>query len=212
MKTEDLIKALSADNRETAMPLGRSWGLALGVAIVLAAAAFFSLLGLRPDFAAAAETVRFCFKFVVTIALALTAWRVGLALSRPEGVSSGGWWWLAIAPLLLLAAVVMEMMAVPDDQWMSRMVGSNMMVCMTFIPLIGLGPLAVFLAAIRYGAPTRPMLAGAIAGVLAGGVSATFYAAQCTDDSPLFVAAWYTLAIAVLALLGAVGGKVFARW
>ena len=38
-----------------------------------------------------------------------------------------------------------------------------------------------------YGVPTRPALAGAVAGLLAGGLAASFYAAHCTDDSPLFV-------------------------
>ncbi|TIM19365.1 MAG: DUF1109 family protein, partial [Mesorhizobium sp.] len=40
----------------------------------------------------------------------------------------------------------------------------------------------------------------------------TFYAAHCFDDSPLFVATWYTAAIAGLALLGALGGRFFIRW
>ncbi|WP_245520604.1 NrsF family protein, partial [Mesorhizobium sp. M1C.F.Ca.ET.144.01.1.1] len=35
-----------------------------------------------------------------------------------------------------------------------------------FIPLIGIGPLAIFLGMLRYGAPTRPVLAGAVAGLL----------------------------------------------
>ncbi|MDP9812634.1 hypothetical protein J2W42_005504 [Rhizobium tibeticum] len=82
----------------------------------------------------------------------------------------------------------------------------------SFIPLIGLGPLAVFLAALRHGAPTRPRLAGAVAGLLAGGIAATFYAAHCTDDSPLFVATWYSIAIAGLAALGSVLGRRVARW
>jgi hypothetical protein len=78
--------------------------------------------------------------------------------------------------------------------------------------LIGLGPLAVFLAALRHGAPTRPRLAGAVAGLLAGGIAATFYAAHCTDDSPLFVATWYSIAIAGLVALGAICGRRVARW
>ena len=65
---------------------------------------------------------------------------------------------------------------------------------------------------LRYGAPTRPVLAGAAAGLLAGGLAATFYAAHCFDDSPLFVAVWYTIAIAVLTILGAIAGRLFIRW
>jgi hypothetical protein len=88
----------------------------------------------------------------------------------------------------------------------------NSMVCLAYIPLIGIGPLAIFLLALRHGAPTRPALAGAAAGLLAGSIAATFYAAHCTDDSPLFVATWYTIAIAGLAVLGAAGASRFARW
>ena len=86
------------------------------------------------------------------------------------------------------------------------------MVCLTYVPLIGIGPLVIFLLALRHGAPERPAVAGAVAGLLAGGIAATFYAAQCTDDSPLFVATWYTIAIAALTLAGAACAHRFARW
>ena len=104
------------------------------------------------------------------------------------------------------------MMVVPADQLRDQWIGSNSMVCMTFIPLIGIGPLVAFLFALRHGAPTRPSLAGAVAGLAAGGLAATFYAAHCTDDSPLFVATWYPLAIAMLAAAGAGAGRIFVRW
>jgi hypothetical protein len=79
-------------------------------------------------------------------------------------------------------------------------------------PAAGIGPLVTFLLALRHGAPTRPELAGAVAGVLAGGIAATFYAAHCTDDSPLFVVTWYTIAIAGLALVGAAAAHRLVRW
>ena len=57
-----------------------------------------------------------------------------------------------------------------------------------------------------------PHLAGAVAGLVSGGIAATFYAAHCTDDSPLFVAIWYTIAIAALTAIGAVGARGLVRW
>jgi hypothetical protein len=96
--------------------------------------------------------------------------------------------------------------------WSGKLVGTNSIACLTYIPLIGIGPLAIFLRALCHGAPTRPALAGAAAGLAAGGIAATFYAAQCTDDSPLFVATWYTIAIAGLALIGAAAADRFAQW
>jgi Negative regulator of sigma F len=50
---------------------------------VLAAAAFFLRIGFRPDIAQALETVRFLFKFVVTLSLAATATGFLVRLARP---------------------------------------------------------------------------------------------------------------------------------
>jgi len=212
MKTDDLINALTADGRTAGMPLDRVWVVAAGAATVLAAVAFLAMLGVRPDIESAMETIRFLFKFVVTIALAGSAWAALRAASRPEGADRRTLALLALAPALLVGGIMLEMMVMPADQWMGRLVGNNYLLCMTFIPLIGLAPLAVSLAVLRHGAPRRPGLAGAVAGLFAGGVAATFYAAHCSDDSPFFVATWYSMAIALLAVLGAIGGKVFARW
>ena len=55
-------------------------------------------------------------------------------------------------------------------------------------------------------------MAGAVAGLVAGGVGATLYAMHCTDDSPLFVALWYSLAVALVALAGAAAGRWLLRW
>jgi hypothetical protein len=65
---------------------------------------------------------------------------------------------------------------------------------------------------LRHGATTAPGLAGAVAGVLAAALSATLYATHCTDDSPLFVATWYTLAIALVAGIGALAGRRVLRF
>lgn len=156
--------------------------------------------------------MRFLFKFVFTGVLLACAFPLVRMLSVPGARPGRAALWLLAAPLLMAGALALEMMAVPSDGWMPRLVGHNMPVCLSMIPLIGLGPLAVFIAALRRAAPTRPMLAGAAAGLAAGGLAATFYAAHCTDDSPLFVATWYTIAIAFLAGLGALGGRLFVRW
>lgn len=212
MRTEDLIKAVSADAKAAGMGLDRAWLIAIVVAVMLALVSFFAMLGPRPDITDAAKTLRFLFKFVLTLVLAFSAWRVAVALSRPGAPVRAVLPWLLVAPILLVAAVMMEMMAMPQDRWMGLMMGRNNMICLIFIPLIGIGPLAAFLAAMRHGAPTNPTLAGAVAGLFSGGVAATLYAAHCVDDSPMFVATWYIPAIAVLAVLGAVGGRFVARW
>lgn len=213
MHTDDLIKALKADApKRPPLPLRRVWWAAIVAAAILAAIAFFVLLGPRPDFLTAAHTVRFLFKFAATLSLAMTAFSLLRAMSRPGSNAKAVAPWLILTPGLVAAAVVAELFVVPADQLLTVWRGSNAVLCMTFIPLIGLAPLAVILAALRYGAPTRPTVAGAVAGLLAGGVAATFYAAHCPDDSPLFVATWYSIAIAGLVVLGALAARRIARW
>lgn len=212
MKTDDLIKGLSADAATDAMPMAKTWGLATLGAVIFAAAVFFMMLGPRADIGDAMWSGRFLFKFVVTGLLALTAWGAIKVLSTPGAIAGRATLALAAAPVLLLVAVFVEMSLVPETERMSRMMGTNNMRCLASIPLIGIGPLAVFLAALRHGAPTRPGMAGAVAGLLAGGIAATFYAMHCFDDSPLFVIVWYTLAVAILAAIGALAGRFVARW
>jgi hypothetical protein len=212
MDTNQLIKSLAADARASALPLSSAWWIAAGPALAVASLVFFVTLGLRPDIAAAAETPRFLFKFVITIALAASAFRAAYLLSRPGERWREATPYLLIAPALLLASVAVELILLPPEAWSASLIGDNSITCLTSIPLIGIAPLAIFLLVLRHGAPTRPGLAGAVAGLLAGGIAATLYAAKCTDDSPLFVATWYTIAIAGLALLGAASAKRFARW
>ena len=58
----------------------------------------------------------------------------------------------------------------------------------------------------------RPALAGVVAGLVAGGLGAAVYAIHCPDDSPLFVAVWYSIAIAFVATVGGLAGHSVLRW
>jgi hypothetical protein len=212
MKTDELIADLAAEAGKPRAPQSAVWLAALVGATVLAAVVFFATIGPRPDIAIAAGTVRFLMKFVVALAVAGSALYVLDRLARPGAMTSSGWLALLAGPVLLLAAIAVELAVQPAEQWSMLTTGKNNLICLTYIPVIGIGPLALFILALRRGAPTRPALAGAIAGLVAGGIAATFYAAHCTDDSPLFVATWYTLAIAMLAVAGGIAGRLVARW
>jgi hypothetical protein len=212
MKTDDFIAALSADAPQQQTPPRRAFAIALVVGAIIAGGAFLLTLGPRPDFMHAIQTLRFDFKFVVTLVLAISALLVARDMARPEVHRSGMRPLLLAAPVLLILAVALELMVVPPDLWMPRLIGHNMRFCTTMIPLFALGPLVLLLWAFRRGAPDNPARAGAVAGLIAGGIGAAFYAAHCFDDSPLFVATWYTLAIGVVTGLGALLGSRFLRW
>jgi hypothetical protein len=212
METDQLIRTLAADNAHRAPPVGLVLVLALLAAAPFSLAIFFLGLGIRPDVMIAMRNPFFDLKFVVTLALAISAVAVSLHLSRPEA-SLQGWAWLLVIPAgLLVAGISGEMMMPQRLPMMTRLVGNNSRICMMAIPLISLPLLAAALVGLRRGAPTRPAIAGAIAGLLSAGLAATLYASHCTDDSPLFVATWYTLATALVAAIGALAGSKVLRF
>jgi hypothetical protein len=209
MDTEQLIRSLAADNSHHARPVGYVLMLALLAAAPVSLLIFFAELGVRPDIMTAMRNPFFDLKFAVTLALAISAVAVALHLSRPEASLRGFGWYLLIPAGLLVAGISGEMMMPQRAPMMTRLVGNNSKFCMTFIPVISLPLLLATLLGLRHGAPSRPALSGAVAGMLSAGLAATLYASHCTDDSPLFVATWYTLAIALVAAVGAlVGARV----
>ena len=108
--------------------------------------------------------------------------------------------------------MIVELVVMPADLWMTRLVGTNALHCLTLIPLMSIPPLAALIVAMRAGAPSYPALTGALAGAAAAGVAATIYATNCTDDSPLFVASWYPLATLVVVAAGALAGRKWLQW
>lgn len=212
MRTDDLVHALVADHHAAQTSIGRQLALAIAIGFAISAAAFWVTLGPRPDIEAAALTVRFDLKIMEALLLAATAVALVLRLAQPGAGTSLQKVVLAAAPALLAITVIAELLVVPADQWQAKLVGSNSLVCLTAIPLLSLPLLAALLLALRHGAPTSRGAAGAAAGLVAGGLAAALYAMQCTDDSPLFVATWYSIAIGVVTVFGAVLGRRLLRW
>lgn len=208
MDTNDLIRTLAADNGTHERSVGHLLLAALVLAVPVSTLMFLAGLGVRPDVMTAMRNPLFDLKFIVTMALATVAIVVSLHLSRPEA-SLGRWAWLLAVPFGLLGVgMIGEMTMMPHRAPMPvRMMGSNSRLCVVAIPLLSLPLLAAALFALRRGAPSRPAVTGAFAGLLSAGLAATLYAAHCTDDSPLFVATWYSLAALIVAAIGAFAGS-----
>jgi hypothetical protein len=212
MDTDQLIRTLAADNAHHARPVGFALMLALLAAAPVSLLMFFAALGVRPDVITAMHNPFFDLKFAVTLALAISAIAVSLHLSRPEASLRGFGWWLLVPAGILIAGISGEMMMPQRAPMMTRLVGNNSTACMSAIPVMSLPLLAGALYGLRQGAPARPAVAGAVAGMLSAGLAATLYASHCTDDSPLFVATWYTIATAAVAAIGALAGRRVLRY
>jgi hypothetical protein len=212
MDTEQLIRTLAADSAHRTARVSAVLALSLLVAAPLSILVFATFLGVRPDIMTAMHNPFFDMKFAVTLSLAIPAIVISLHLSRPEALLRG-WGWLLLLPVAMLAvAIGGEMMMAPAMPMAARLVGRNSRVCLAAIPAMSLPLLAGALFGLRHGAPARPAIAGAIAGLLSAGLAATLYASHCTDDSPLFVATWYTLATILVAAVGAVAGSKVLRY
>ena len=125
MRTSELIAALAADPVPEPIRLGRRIAAALAIGFAASLAIFALLLGPRPDIAAGVNSARFWLKLIDSFAFALPSILLTLRLARPDAKPRALALWL-IAPFVLLAAgVVVELMVVPQSEWLSRLVGDE---------------------------------------------------------------------------------------
>jgi hypothetical protein len=213
LRTENLIAALVADGPSGETPISRTLTVAAAIGAAIAALAFFAILGFRADITAALETVRYQTKLLVTAALLLPALPLVWHYARPN---SNGLGWitllLIVSPSILAIACTLEMAAVPSADWAARLYGTGPTKCLLSIPFLSIAPLSALLYGLSQGAPTKPVVAGSVAGLASAAFAAMLYASNCINDSPLFVAAWYTTAIALVTIAGGLLGSRLLRW
>jgi hypothetical protein len=213
MKTDALIESLS----ERAAPVSaatmtRALLLGVGGGVLVSFVLMELWLGVRPDLMPAMHTGAYWMKFFYTLLFAVAGFWTLERLSRP-GTSSRTQMILEALPFALLAAwASMKLMMAPADARMPMMMGSSHQVCPWRIVILALPIFAGVFWALRKAAPTRPVVTGAVAGLLAGAAGAFIYALHCDESAAAFVALWYTIGICVVGLIGAVLGRFALRW
>lgn len=210
MKTDDLIEALAAGIEPVTPARLSSWMVAGSLAVAVAAVVL--MLGVLPDLAEVVRGPTFWAKAAYTGALAVAALWLVTRLGRPgASIGMAGW---SVAVIVGLAGVVgvVELILLPPEARMDDWLGFTWKVCaLNILKVSAFTAPLIFLAARRL-APTRPMQAGAAAGLLTGAVAATAYGLHCPEATAAFVASWYTLGMATAAALGAVIGRFALRW
>ncbi len=213
MRTDELIDDLTA-RLEPTPPLWmerRLGGLVL-IGVLTSAAILLLWKGVRPDIAAASLTGMFWMKFAYTLGLGLSGALAVLSLGRPGGRASRAFAAAAGVFGLLAVIALYRYLTAPIPIRHDLMMGHSAMVCPRYIATISLPVLGAILWALRGMAPTRPMLAGAAAGLMAGGVGAFVYAFYCNESAAPFVVIWYTLGVAISGAVGAALGRFTLRW
>lgn len=211
MKTEDFIRAMASDgivDKGGASKAFVGLPLAMGAGI----AALWAVLGIRADLAAAMLDPISVMRFVLSGGLGLCGLAMLRALSRP-GKSLSVWPWLALG-VLAVAAVLWgwTFLNTAPEALSMAIRGKTMVTCLVTVPLLSILPFTILIVALRREAPTRPALAGAVAGLAGGGLAAAIYALHCTEDSPLFYVTWYGLGILIVTVAGAIVGQKALRW
>jgi hypothetical protein len=213
VKTDELIALLARD----ATPVKRG-ALPLRIALpalIGAIAAFVILvpwIGIRPDLAEAVGGSNFWMKTIYTFGFGVAGFALVERLSRPGAKGRFGWIIIALWAAMAIAFASRQLMTQAPDQMYAAMMGSSWDTCPWRILVLSLPGLALILWTMRRFAPTRPVLAGAAAGLLAGGLGATIYGLHCQETAAPFVAIWYSLGMALSTLTGAVFGSRVLRW
>lgn len=212
MRTSELIRALAADSGYRAIPPGRALTLAMAPAVAAAFGIHLAVLGLRPDLFSSLSDPRLLFKLAAMLLLAGVSGPLALRLVKPGASLRRHVLMPAAFPAVLAAAIVAELIAVPSSLWLQKLIGTDALICLVSIPFLSALPLCAAFLALRQGAPERPRLAGAAAGLFAGAIGALIYATHCPNDSPLYAAVWYMMALGIVITAGAAAGGRLLRW
>jgi hypothetical protein len=212
MKTDDLIAHLSGDLAPTPPHyVGRVLAMGLSLAFLLSAILMLAAMGPRPDLTLAMTGGAFWMKLAYTLSFtALGLWMVE-RLGRSDAGAGRPALLLAVPVILLLGMAIMQLMAPGADRH-HLMMGDSWRVCAIDILTISVPAFAAIFWALRKLAPTRLSLAGAGAGLLAGGIGASVYAFHCVEYTAPFILIWYTSGMAAAALIGALIGRWALRW
>jgi hypothetical protein len=209
----DLIDRLVADLAPVpAHAAARRLAIGIGAGLVVSAVLMLAWLGLRPDMMPAMGTAGFWIKFAFTALLAVAGVAAASRMARPDGMASAP----VAVTVAVLAIITMlalaQFTATPPAEHPALLMGISALVCPWYIIALSLPVLAGVFWAMRGLAPTRLTLAGAMAGLAAGGTGAFVYSFHCIESAVPFVAVWYTLGIAGATLVGALLGRFALRW
>ncbi len=213
MKTDALISAL-ANQVAPVPPHAALHRLALGLAVglVISFAIMLAMLGIRHDWDAVLPDPMFWLKVLFPAVLAAAGLAVAERLGRP-GVRVRGRWLGVLLPVLLVWAVgAWQWGSALEPVRAALLFGHTWRTCPLLIVMFALPIWIGGIWALQGLAPLRPAVAGATAGIMAGGAGAAVYALHCPENSAPFLAVWYVLGIGLSALLGALAGPRLLRW
>jgi hypothetical protein len=169
------------------------------------------VLGPRPDLKAAMAGGTFWMKFFYVLTVALLGLWIVERQAR-AGADSRRPFLLLVVPVVAMIVAASVELSAPRADSATLIMGTSASVCPFLIAMLSLPIFAGLMLALRRLAPTRLTLAGAGAGLAAGGWAATVYAFHCPESGAPFIVIWYSLGMVLAAGLGALTGRFALRW
>ena len=151
-------------------------------------------------------------KFAYTVSLAVAATFLTIRLARPVANRRAPSVCVGLVLLAMLAYGAYHLAITPEEAKGQAFFGQTSLLCPWLVLLVSLPGLFVLQIALRTFGSVRLSQAGFACGLLAGAIGATAYALACPEDSPTFVAVWYTLGIVLTSAVGAISGRWLLRW
>lgn len=185
------------------------WITALGVAgAVVALAASFLIRTGAHHVTPAAFLVKFLFAASVMVTMVIALAKV----ARPGGDVRRELLRLATAFGVIVLLAIAQLVVSPIDAYSGLIFGYSALICPFLIIGFGVPAFVLNFWFLRHAAPTRPKLAGFIAGACAGAIGAWVYSWACIENGFAFIAIWYSFGITVSGFAGAIYGSVSLRW
>ena len=213
MRTDDLIAMLSHDegpvNRRH---LRATLAVVLSAGIVASGLLMVMTLGIRPDLATMMHFPMFWVKIAFPTLLALAALGIYWRSAHPGRRLGRATLGVAI-PVVAMASFAMLVLIQADPGNREVLLfGTTWRTCPFNIALLAVPVFVGSLMFMRQLAPTRPRLAGAACGLLAGTTAAVVYALHCPEIAAPFIAVWYLLGMLLPAAIGALSGERLLHW
>ena len=213
MRTDELIRTLATGAGPVqSRAASRRYVVALAAGSIGALAVVATYLGVNNDLAALAKLPMFWVRAAFAASVAGTALVALARLARP-GVPLGRASIAMVAPMFAMWALAGVVLLLAEPMMRAMLVlGSTWKTCPLNITIVSIPVLVAVLWAIRGLAPTRPVMTGATAGRLAGGVGALVYTLHCPELEAPFLGVWYVIGMAIPAVIGAALGPRLLRW
>lgn len=213
MHTQELIDALVTDLRPVdrhavARRLAGSTAIGVGMALTM----LLAFGGMRDDLPAVLDNPVFWLKALFPASVATAALLLAARLGRPGARTRQAWVLVALPMVAVWVAAGWVLQSAPAELRMPLLLGHTWRVCCFNILALSVPTFSATFWAVRGLAPTRLVLAGTGAGVLAGAQAVLVYTLYCTEMAAPFWATWYVLGMLLSTAAGALLGPRLLRW